>query len=293
MGSDGDGAAGVKLMGCAHCGKRMAATAWLALALHLYRVAPGPYAPPDPCRFSGVAPGSGVLRPVTPDRSSMPSEFDPHDDEQAPEPGERPEGVIVVSTAPTEVRFVLRDDVAVPEGMVCLGVYLGERLIAQDARPPAVAERLVQYGGGMAKLVYATAPDGGGLTGYLYALLPAEGLTDLLAGLEEDEDEEEAPWTASARAYEAAVGDEDEEDDEEDDIVDAELEGDDDEEEGDEDEEEEGEAQVLVPLGAIKRVYRSHPDSVEAEAADVLAHIVAGEVTTVDAQTVEQFLKGL
>ena len=98
----------------------------------------------------------------------------------------------------------------------------------------------------------------------------------------EEEEDSEAPWSESARAYEAAVGD-----DEEDELED-------DEEGDDEDgEEEEGEAQVLVPLGAIKRVYRSHPDSVEAEAADVLAHIVAGEVTTVDAQTVEQFLKDL
>ena len=216
----------------------------------------------------------------------MPSDFEPNE-EQPAENDERPEGVIVVSTAESEVRFAIRDEVAVPEGMVCLGAYLGERLIAQDARPPQVAERLVEYGGGMAKLVYATAPDGGGLTGYLYALLPAEGLTELLAGLEEEEDDdEEAPWTESARAYEAAVGDEDEEDELEDD-----EEGEGDEEE--DDDEEEGEAQVLVPLGAIKRVYRSHPDSVEAEAADVLAHIVAGEVTTVDAQTVEQFLKGL
>lgn len=217
----------------------------------------------------------------------MPSDFEPPHDEGTPEPGERPEGVIVVSTAPSEVRFALREEVTVPEGMVCLGVYLGERLIAQDARPPQVAERLVQYGGGLAKLVYATAPDGTGLTGYLYALLPAEGLTDLLAGLEEEDDEEEAPWTANARAYEAAVGDEDAEDELEDDDEDE------DEEDEEEDDEEEGEAQVLVPLGAIKRVYRSHPDSVEAEAADVLAHIVAGEVTTVDAQTVEQFLKDL
>lgn len=212
----------------------------------------------------------------------MPSEFEPND-EQPAENDERPEGVIVVSTAESEVRFAIRDEVAVPEGMVCLGAYLGERLIAQDARPPQVAERLVEYGGGLAKLVYATAPDGAGLTGYLYALLPAEGLTELLAGLEEEEEEdEEAPWTESARAYEASIGD-----DEEDELED------DEEDEGEEEEEEEGEAQVLVPLGAIKRVYRSHPDSVEAEAADVLAHIVAGEVTTVDAQTVEQFLKGL
>jgi hypothetical protein len=211
----------------------------------------------------------------------MPSEFEPND-EESPEPGERPDGVIVVSTAETEVRFALRAEVTVPEGMVCLGVYLGERLIAQDARPPQVADRLIQYGRGMAKLVYATAPDGTGLSGYLYALLPAEGLTELLAGLEEEEDDEEAPWTASARAYEASIDDELEDD-----------EADDDEEPEGEDEEEEGEAQVLVPLGAIKRVYRSHPDSVEAEAADVLAHIVAGEVTTVDAQTVDQFLKGL
>ena len=217
----------------------------------------------------------------------MPSEFEPPHDEETPEPGERPEGVIVVSTAPSEVRFALREEVTVPEGMVCLGVYLGERLIAQDARPPQVAERLVQYGGGLAKLVYATAPDGTGLTGYLYALLPAEGLTDLLAGLEEEDDDEEAPWTASARAYEAAVGDEEDPEDELDDDEDEEEDGE------EEEDEEEGEAQVLVPLGAIKRVYRSHPDSVEAEAADVLAHIVAGEVTTVDAQTVEQFLKDL
>jgi hypothetical protein len=219
---------------------------------------------------------------------TMPSDFEPNE-EQPPEGGERPEGVIVVSTAESEVRFAIRDEVAVPEGMVCLGAYLGERLIAQDARPPQVAERLVEYGGGMAKLVYATAPEGGGLTGYLYALLPAEGLTELLAGLEDDEedDDTDAPWTESARAYEASIGDEEDEDD----LDDEDDEGEDGED--DDEEEEEGEAQVLVPLGAIKRVYRSHPDSVEAEAADVLAHIVAGEVTTVDAQTVEQFLKGL
>lgn len=210
----------------------------------------------------------------------MSSDFDRP--EQPTDP--RPDGVIVVSTAESPLRFAIRDDVAVSEGLVCLGAYLGDRLIAQDARPGPVAERLVSWGGGQARLVYATAPEGAGLSGYLYALLPADGLTDLLADLEDDEDEEgetEAPWTVSARAYEAAVDGEEDEEDEDDD---------------EEDEDEEGatgEAQVLVPLGAIKRVYRSHPDSVEAEAADVLAHIVAGEVTTVDAQTVDQFLKGL
>lgn len=202
-------------------------------------------------------------------------EFEPQD------PTERPDGVIVVSTAETPLHFALRDDVAVAEGLVCLGAYLGERLIAQDARPAPVAERLIAYGGGSARLVYATAPDGAGLSGYLYALLPAEGLAELLSGMTSDEeDDDEEPWTEAARAYESAVDDE-EEDEEDDDAED------------DEDEEEEGESQVLIPLGAIKRVYRSHPDSVEAEAADVLAHIVAGDVTTVDAQTVEQFLKGL
>ena len=206
------------------------------------------------------------------------SEFEPQD------PTERPDGVIVVSTAETPLHFARRDEVAVAEGLVCLGAYLGERLIAQDARPAPVAERLIAYGGGAARLVYATAPDGAGLSGYLYALLPAEGLAELLSGMTTDEDdEEEEPWTEAARAYAAAVDDEEEEDDAEEDEEDDEA----------EDDEEEGESQVLIPLGAIKRVYRSHPDSVEAEAADVLAHIVAGDVTTVDAQTVEQFLKGL
>ena len=201
-------------------------------------------------------------------------DFEPQD------PTERPDGVIVVSTAETPLHFALRDDVAVAEGLVCLGAYLGGRLIAQDARPAPVAERLVAYGGGSARLVYATAPDGAGLSGYLYALLPAEGLAELLSGMTSDEDdEEEEPWTEAARAYEAAVEDEDDEDE--------------DVEEEDDEDEEEGESQVLIPLGAIKRVYRSHPDSVEAEAADVLAHIVAGDVTTVDAQTVERFLKDL
>ena len=201
-------------------------------------------------------------------------DFEPQD------PTERPDGVIVVSTAETPLHFALRDDVAVAEGLVCLGAYLGGRLIAQDARPAPVAERLVAYGGGSARLVYATAPDGAGLSGYLYALLPAEGLAELLSGMTSDEDDdEEEPWTEAARAYEAAVEDEDDEDD--------------DVEEEDDEDEEEGESQVLIPLGAIKRVYRSHPDSVEAEAADVLAHIVAGDVTTVDAQTVERFLKDL
>lgn len=210
----------------------------------------------------------------------MPAEFESH------EPTERPDGVIVVSTAESPIHFAIRPDLPANEGMVVLGAYLGERLIAQDARPAPVAERLVAYGGGSAKLVYATAPEGAGLSGYLYALLPAAGLTDLLAGMDEDdEDGEDDPWSVSARAYEAAVGDEDEEDDDEDD-----EEFEDDEED---DEEAEGEAQVLIPLGAIKRVYRARPDSVEAEAADVLAHIVAGDVTTVDAQTVEQFLKDL
>ncbi len=205
-------------------------------------------------------------------------EFEPQD------PTERPDGVIVVSTAETPLHFALREEVEVAEGLVCLGAYLGERLIAQDARPAPVAERLIAYGGGAARLVYATAPDGAGLSGYLYALLPAEGLAELLSGMttDDEDEEEEEPWTEAARAYEAAVdGDEEDEDDEEE------------EEDDEEDGEEEGESQVLIPLGAIKRVYRSHPDSVEAEAADVLAHIVAGDVTTVDAQTVEQFLKGL
>ena len=139
------------------------------------------------------------------------SEFEPQD------PTERPDGVIVVSTAETPLHFAVREEVAVADGLVCLGAYLGERLIAQDARPAPVAERLIAYGGGAARLVDATAPDGAGLSGYLYALLPAEGLAELLSGMTtDDEDEEEEPWTEAARAYEAAVDGDEDEDDEED-----------------------------------------------------------------------------
>jgi|SRR5687767_7589931 len=181
----------------------------------------------------------------------------------SPPPGspESPSPVALAATeTPVELRVALVEDDRTPEGMVCMGTFRGERLIARCVLLPAAWEQIEEYGlfDEPVPVVLVARESPPGLQCQLFAMVP-------VPDLDEDDDEEEAdePWAASVpgAGYEAAVS------------------GDD-----DEDEEEEEEAGVTpLPLGNIVRYDRDrvHPDSLPHEAADVLMKIIEGKTSEV------------
>jgi hypothetical protein len=169
---------------------------------------------------------------------------------------------LAATEQPVAVRVALVDDERVPDGMVCMGSFLGERLIARSVLPPetwdAVRDQDLFSDPVPIVLVAREAPPG--LQCQLFALLALEEEEEE-EDEEEDEDESE-PWAASVpgAGYEAAVGE--------------------DEEEGDD---EEAPQLVAFPLGNIVRFDRdrAHPDNLPLEAADVLRKIIEGRASEV------------
>ena len=181
-----------------------------------------------------------------------------------PPPGGQSPAALAATEEPVELRVALIEDERVPEGMVCMGTYRGERLVARCVLPPEAWAQVLSHElfGEPVPVVLVAREAPPGLQCQLFALL---ALTD--ADDEEDDDEEE-PWAASVpgAGYEAAV------------------EADEDEEEEDDEDEEDDEAQVVAfPLGNIVRYERDrvHPESLPLEAADVLRKIIEGKTTEV------------
>jgi hypothetical protein len=195
-----------------------------------------------------------------------------HDSPMIDEPSENEpqEGVppgpaaLAATEQPVAVRVALVDDERVPDGMVCMGSFLGERLIARSVLPPetwdAVREQDLFSDPVPIVLVAREAPPG--LQCQLFALLALEEEEEVEDEEEDDEDESE-PWAASVpgAGYEAAAGNEEEE------------------------EEDDDEAPQLVafPLGNIVRFHRDrvHPENLPLEAADVLRKIIEGRASEV------------
>lgn len=190
----------------------------------------------------------------------------PPDDESSPTP---PTPAAIAATQdPVPLRVALVQDERIPDGMVCMGSFIGDRLIARCVMPPEAWAQLQEHQvfeePVPVVLVAREAPPGLQCQLYAMIVLPVD------AEIDEDEEEDEEPWAASVpgAGYEAAADEADDEDDE-------------DEEEEDED----GiDAQVApIPLGNIVRYERDrvHPDSLPLEAADVLRKVIEGRTSEV------------
>src|SRR5688572_8755627 len=195
------------------------------------------------------------------------------DDPTPPEPGspDAPSPVALAATeTPVELRVSLIEDDRTPEGMVCMGTFRGDRLIARCVLPPAAWEQIEDYGlfDEPVPVVLVARESPPGLQCQLFAIVPVPD-TDAELEDEDGDDEGEEAWAASVpgAGYEAAVADADADEDEE-----------------EEDEEEDDEAGVTpLPLGNIVRYERDrvHPDSLPHEAADVLMKIIEGKTSEV------------
>ena len=195
----------------------------------------------------------------------------PSDGGAAPDPAspDSPSPVALAATeTPVELRVALVEDDRTPEGMVCMGTYRGDRLIARCVLPPAAWAQIEEYGlfDEPVPVVLVARESPPGLQCQLFAMVPVPDLDE--EELEEEEEGDE-PWAVSVpgAGYEAAIAEE------------AALEDAD-----EEDEEEEDDAGVTpLPLGNIVRYERDrvHPDSLPHEAADVLMKIIEGKTSEV------------
>jgi hypothetical protein len=195
----------------------------------------------------------------------------PSDGGAAPDPAspDSPSPVALAATeTPVELRVALVEDDRTPDGMVCMGTYRGDRLIARCVLPPAAWAQIEEYGlfDEPVPVVLVARESPPGLQCQLFAMVPVPDLDE--EDLEEEEESDE-PWAASVpgAGYEAAIAEEAALEDEEED-----------------DEEEEDDAGVTpLPLGNIVRYERDrvHPDSLPHEAADVLMKIIEGKTSEV------------
>lgn len=196
----------------------------------------------------------------------------PSNDESTPDPvsPDSPSPVALAATeTPVELRVALVEDDRTPDGMVCMGTYRGDRLIARCVLPPAAWAQIEEYGlfDEPVPVVLVARESPPGLQCQLFAMVP---VPDLDEDELDEEDEGEEPWAASVpgAGYEAAIAEEA--------AAEEDLDG--------EDEEEEEDAGVTpLPLGNIVRYERDrvHPDSLPHEAADVLMKIIEGKTSEV------------
>lgn len=158
--------------------------------------------------------------------------------------------VALVSTLEAYNLYVERiADDRVPEGMVCMGSFLNQRLIARSAVAPEVLEDLLERRAFRepARLALAAVEQEPGLQCRLFALLPAALFLD------EDDREPEEPWAASVPRFEDSFSSEDRESED---------------------------AVVPLLLGHVVRFARDrkHPADLASEAADVLQTVLLHDV---------------
>lgn len=196
----------------------------------------------------------------------------PSNDGTTPDPAspDSPSPVALAATeTPVELRVALVEDDRTPEGMVCMGTYRGDRLIARCVLPPAAWAQIEEYGlfDEPVPVVLVARESPPGLQCQLFAMVPVPELDE---DEMEEEDEGEEPWAASVpgAGYEAAI---------------AEEAADEEEMEGEDDDEEDDAGVTPLPLGNIVRYERDrvHPDSLPHEAADVLMKIIEGKTSEV------------
>lgn len=186
--------------------------------------------------------------------------------------GEGRPSVLVATSTPVQVRVEQVEDDRTPEGSICLGTFIGDRLVGRRVAPSEALTELREFHlfEEPVHLGLVAYEDDPGLQCRLLALLPA----DRFPGLDGEDDEDEAedePWRASipAPAFEEEP-----------------PRGSDDPpslEDG---------AAVPVYLGNIVRLSRDrkHPDDLTAEASDVLINVLTGTVSEVVDRVLEDLL---
>ena len=191
--------------------------------------------------------------------------------------GDGKPSVLVATSTPVLVRVEPVDDDRTPDGSVCLGTFIGERLVGRRVAPNEALEELREFHlfdepVHLGLVAYEDAP---GLQCRLLALLPADRfpLSD-----EDDEEEEEdtEPWRASVP------------------VPEFELEADSPLQTTRETPSLEDGAAVPVYLGNIVRLSRDrkHPGDLAAEASDVLMTVLTGSVSEVVDRVLEELLGG-
>lgn len=187
-----------------------------------------------------------------------------------------------VALAATDKALPLRlapvEDERAPDGMSCIGSFLGTKLVARCVVPPDAAAFLLERGlfTEPVRLALAAREEPPGLQCRLFALVEIPG--DFFAGGGGD-DEEASPWAASVpgTAYDRITSGEEPETDGPPDP-------------GAEDGKDERQAAVF--LGQIVRFEadRRHPGDLALETVDVLRTIVQGEVSEVVDKVLEDLL---
>lgn len=181
--------------------------------------------------------------------------------------------VLAATDRPMPVAVRRIEDERVPEGMVGLATYLGERLIARCAIPPEVAEFIESNDlfADPVQLVLAAREEPPGLQCRLFAVVDVDG--EAAAG--EPADGGAEPWQASVPRFEleaeaAAASPEPDED------------------------EEAAATQGMIFLGQIVRFAgdRKHPDNLGLEAADVLRRLIEGRTSEVVDRALDDLLGG-
>ncbi len=194
------------------------------------------------------------------------------------EGGGRP-SVLVATSSPIQVSVKPVEDDRTPAGSVCLGTFIGDRLVGRRVAPTEALDELREFHlfDEPVHLGLVAYEDKPGLQCRLLALLPADRFPGLMDDDEESEggegEEPDEPWRASvpAPAFEqeerAATSET------------PSL--------------EEG-AAVPVYLGNIVRLAkdRKHPDDLTAEASDVLMTVLTGTVSEVVDRVLEDLLGG-
>ncbi len=187
--------------------------------------------------------------------------------------------VLVATSTPVLVRVEPVEDERTPEGSVCLGTFIGERLVGRRVAPTEALEELREFHlfDEPVHLGLVAYEDEPGLQCRLLALLPAERFP--LSTEEDDEEEEEEdsePWRASVPAPSFELESERPPPSE-----------------GETPSLEDG-AAVPVYLGNIVRLSRDrkHPEDLAAEASDVLMTVLTGTVSEVVDRVLEELLGG-
>ena len=172
----------------------------------------------------------------------MTSTPEPSDGDSVPVPA-----AIAATEEPIQLTVGLVEDERIPDGMVCMGTYRNQRLVARAVMSPEAWAQIQEHRFFeeplQVVLVARVAPPG--LQCQLFAMVPLPS-----------EEEPEEPWSSSvpSSSYEASL-----ENDDEDPKV------------------------APVPLGNIVRYDRDrvHPESLPLETADVLRKIIEGNASEV------------
>lgn len=168
------------------------------------------------------------------------------------------ESVLVGTASPVSLRVERIDHHLAPEGTVCIGSFLGDRMISRCAVPEETAQEFLQMELFQRPVALAlnVRQGGPGVEGSVLALVPAS------EAMEREDGKEQAPWKRSVpgAGYDDAVA------------------------------EDQGEGQLVgIFLGEVVRFQedRKHPDNLVKEAADMLAGAVRGRIGKVVDRVIE------